>query len=87
MRRVPTRFELKGGKFRADLLASENSDDGVFNRFKHAIQAAMNSGRSHYNDLESPVSQAVEERLRAEFGSRWTFQFNNMRRGCTVFWS
>ena len=87
MRRIPTTFELKGGKFRADLIASENSEDAIFNRYKHAIQSAMAAGRTHYNDLESAVPAAVEERLRAEFGSRWTLEFKNMRRGCTVFWS
>lgn len=87
MKRIPTRFELKGGVFRSDLIASQNSDDDIFNRYKQAIQAAMNAGKGHYNDLDSPVPLPVQERLRAEFGNQWTFQFNNMRRGCTVFWS
>ncbi len=87
MKRIPTRFELKGGVFRQDLVDAEQSEDGVFNRYKHAIQSAMTAGKTHYNDLNCPVAPAVQERLRVEFGSKWTFQFNNMRRGCTVFWS
>lgn len=63
------------------------AEDTSFEHFKNAIAAAMRAGKVHYNDLSGPVSPEVQERLRVEFGNKWTFQFNNMRKGCTIFWS
>ncbi len=86
MRRLPTRFELRGGVLK-EPSPVEMSEDDSFELFKSGIKNAMRAGKTHYNDLTNTVTPAVEDRLRAEFGSKWTFQFNVMRRGCTIFWS
>lgn len=79
MNRIPTR--------RKPVAPAGYTEQPDFERFQVAIEAAMRAGKTHYNDLTGPASPEVQERLRAAFGGKWTFQFNNMRKGCTIFWS
>lgn len=78
MLRIPTR--------RQPVAPAGDVEQLGFEHFKSAIAAAMRAGKTHYNDLTGLVAPEVQEQLRAEFVGK-TFQFNNMRRGCTIFWS
>jgi hypothetical protein len=83
---IPTKAEL--AKKQADQAASDavTRENNQYTSYRQAIIDAMNAGKSEYSDPIGNVTPNVQARLRTEFGSEWTLEFDNARTGCTITW-